>query len=243
MAFPTATFERRFFAAYQRYVSAAQPARCLPHCALRTSNSSKLSRQTQQLSRALHTTRTLRKESLRPQTHYEMFPQTLSAGPPPAGPFAVDTRALRREFLQLQSKAHPDMHAGVDKARAEGLSTLINEAYKTLQDPLRRAQYLLALKCVDVAEDETAKVEDPELLMDVLEARENIEEAQQESDLQPLRQVNEKRIAGSVEELACAVERDDVEAAKEEAVRLRYWMNIRQSLDAWERGKPVVLVH
>jgi molecular chaperone HscB len=34
-----------------------------------------------------------------------------------------------------------------------------------------------------------------------------------------------------------------VEAAKREAVRLRYWVNIKESLDNWERGKPIVLEH
>jgi len=24
---------------------------------------------------------------------------------------------------------------------------------------------------------------------------------------------------------------------------LRYWVNIKESLDGWEKGKPVVLVH
>jgi len=127
--------------------------------------------------RGFHGAARMQKESLRPQNHYEIFPQTLSAGPPPSGPFDIDVRALRNEFLQLQAKAHPDMHRGEAKNRAEGLSMLINEAYKTLQDPLRRAQYLLSLRGIEVAEDETARVEDPELLMGVLEVRETIEDA------------------------------------------------------------------
>merc|ERR1711939_855114 len=142
-----------------------------------------------------------------PQTHYEFFPKTLPSGPPPSGPFHIDVRELRREFLQLQSIAHPDRHPQHLKTRAEATSARINEAYKTLQNPLLRAQYLLSLRGIDVAEDETAKVDDPELLMEVLDAREEIENAE------------------------------------EEGVRLRYWVNIRESLDAWERGKPVVLVH
>lgn len=183
------------------------------------------------------------KESLRPQTHYDIFPATLQAGPPPKGPFTIDTRQLRNEFLQLQAKAHPDLHHGQDKARAEGLSSLINEAYKTLQNPLLRAQYLLSLRGIEVAEDETAKVEDPDLLMEVLETREMIEEAQSEGELVPLKQENEGRIESSVRTLEEAFKKDNMEMAKSEAVRLRYWVNIKESLDGWEKGKPVVLVH
>ncbi|KAL2070585.1 hypothetical protein VTL71DRAFT_13611 [Oculimacula yallundae] len=178
-----------------------------------------------------------------PKTHYEFFPQTLSLGPPPSGPFQIDVRALRREFLQLQAVAHPDRHPPNLKTRAEATSARINEAYKTLQNPLLRAQYLLSLRGMDVAEDESAKVDDPELLMEVLEAREEIEGVEEERGLVGLREVNEERIRGSEEVLERAFKEDDLEKAKEEAVRLRYWVNIKDSLDGWEKGKPVVLVH
>ena len=127
--------------------------------------------------------------------------------------------------------------------RAEATSARINEAYKTLQNPLLRAQYLLSLRGIDVAEDETAKVEDPELLMEVLDAREEIENAREEEELEEMKEINEGRIERSESILDEAFQRDDIEGAKGEAVRLRYWVNIKESLDAWERGKPVVLVH
>ncbi|KAF4335734.1 molecular chaperone [Fusarium beomiforme] len=176
-------------------------------------------------------------------THYDIFPETLPEGPPPAGHFPIDTRALRREFLRLQARAHPDMHPAQDKARAEAMSALINEAYKTLSNPLLRAQYLLSLRGVDVANDETLKVEEPELLMLVLEAREEIEDAEREEDLDEPRAANDARIAESEQILERAFQRDDIEAAKHEAVRLRYWVNIKESLDNWESGKHVVLQH
>ncbi|MCJ1412016.1 hypothetical protein MMC19_006108 [Ptychographa xylographoides] len=183
------------------------------------------------------------KESLLLQTHYEMFPDTVPSGPPPTGPFVIDTRQLRQEFLRLQAKAHPDRHQGKDKARAEGASARINEAYKTLQDPLKRAQYLLALRGINVAEDETAKVEDPELLMEVLETREDIEAVEVEAELKPLRDRNDARVTNSEKVLDAAFKSDDLDTAKQEAVKLRYWINIKESLDAWEKGKPVILVH
>lgn len=178
-----------------------------------------------------------------PKTHYEFFPQTLAAGPPPAGPFVIDIRQLRREFLQLQAVAHPDRHPPDMKLKAEGTSARINEAYKVLQNPLLRAQYLLFLKGVNVAEDETAKVEDPELLMEVLETREEIEAAQEEVDLDKVLSVNNERIQASEKVLDEAFRSDDIELAKSEAVKLRYWINIKDSLDAWEPGKPVILQH
>ncbi|KAF4635422.1 hypothetical protein G7Y89_g2676 [Cudoniella acicularis] len=129
------------------------------------------------------------------------------------------------------------------KTRAEATSARINEAYKTLQNPLLRTQYLLSLRGIDVAEDETAKTEDPELLMEVLETREEIEHAQEEEDLIEMKKINDERIAKSEEILDRAFREDDMNLAKGEAVRMRYWVNIKDSLDAWEKGKPVVLVH
>ncbi|MCJ1455534.1 hypothetical protein MMC28_005889 [Mycoblastus sanguinarius] len=230
----------RFFSTLQRYISAT--ATTHPHPPTPTS-------------RPLHPIRphhppTLRHASTtstppppKAPTHYDLFPHTLPTGPPPHGPFAIDTKTLRREFLQLQSLAHPDRHAGSSKARAEGTSALINTAYKILQHPLLRAQYILSLRGIDVAEDETAKVEDPELLGEVLETRERIEAAEEEGELEGLKAVNGRRVEGSVRVLEEAFGRDDLEGAHGEAVRLRYWINIQESLEGWERGKPVVPVH
>ena len=54
---------------------------------------------------------------------------------------------------------------------------------------------------------------------------------------------NSGRIAESLRVLEECFEGDDVEGARREAVRLRYWVNIKETLDGWEKGKPVVLAH
>lgn len=223
----------------------------------RTVNMSLISSSTRRAAFCLrqHTTKSLRPrhpfstqavfrvESLGPDNHYEFFPDTLPHGPPPSGSFAIDVRALRNEFLRKQATAHPDHHPGEHKARAEALSARINDAYKTLSDPLLRAQYILSMRGIDLAGDETAKVEDQELLLEVLEARETIEEAKTESDLAPLREGIERRTNESVTVLEQAFQSDDMQTARIEAIKLRYWMNIQESIRDWEPGKPVVLIH
>ncbi|KAI1410902.1 Co-chaperone Hsc20 [Hypoxylon sp. FL1857] len=186
----------------------------------------------------------LEEKEKKAKTHYDLFPQTIPEGPPPKGPFAIDTRELRREFLTLQATAHPDLvPPGPEKRRAEAASARINDAYRTLAHPLLRAQYLLSLRGIDVANEETARVEDPSLLMLVLETREAIEEAQSEEELEPLKADNEARIRESEEALATAFEKDDEMEARREVTKLRYWVNIRESIQNWERGKPIVLEH
>ncbi|KAK5131902.1 hypothetical protein LTR08_000490 [Meristemomyces frigidus] len=182
-------------------------------------------------------------ESPLPQTHYDFFPLTFPSGPPPNSPFPIELKTLRKEFLQLQAKAHPDLHLGGRKRQAEALSSRINEAYKTLQDPLKQAQYLLSLQGIDV-EDESAKLEgsdsggsSAELLMEVMEAREAVEEVEDEEQLVAVRVENDGRVDESVDIMAKAFACRDWEAAAREAVRLRYWVNIRESIEGWEKGQ------
>ena len=79
--------------------------------------------------------------------------------------------------------------------------------------------------------------------MEVLEVREAIESAEEEGELEGLKAVNSARIRESEGVLERCFGEDDIESAKREAVRLRYWENVRESLEGWEKGKPVVLVH
>lgn len=59
--------------------------------------------------------------------------------------------------------------------------------------------------------------------------------------MEELREENEKRIEEVERGLEEVFKVEDVEWVKEEVVRLRYWMNIREGMDNWERGKGVVL--
>lgn len=170
------------------------------------------------------------------QSHYDFFPQTFPQGPPPHAAFCPDLKQLRKEFLQLQAKAHPDLAPHDQKRHAEALSMRINEAYKTLQDPLRRAQYLLLQQGIDV-EDESAKLEDPDLLMQVMEAREAVEDVEEEEELGDLRAENHARMEESVRVLEQAFAKGELDQAAQEAVKLRYWRNIDESIQGWEKGK------
>ncbi|RMY53170.1 hypothetical protein D0865_05400 [Hortaea werneckii] len=177
-----------------------------------------------------------------PQTHYDFFPSTFPAGQPPHSPFTPDLKQLKKEYIQLQAKSHPDHAPAGHERQAEALSMRINEAYRTLSDPLKRAQYLLALRGIDV-EDESAKMSGGPLLMEVMEAREAVDEVEDEAGLGEIKAENDGRIAQSVGVLDEAFAREDVERAAEEAIRLRYWMNIEESIRGWEKGKGGGVIH
>jgi molecular chaperone HscB len=88
--------------------------------------------------------------------------------------FIVDGSELAARYRKLQKVVHPDRFAAAGEA-SQRLSlqsaTLVNEAYATLKDPLKRAQYLLSLKGIELDEQQH-KLNDPAFLMQQMELRE-----------------------------------------------------------------------
>ncbi len=114
-------------------------------------------------------------------SHFELFGLT------PA--FAIEGEALERSYREIQSKVHPDRfaHAGDAERRASlQWTTRVNEAYRTLKDPVQRAKHLLELHGVDVA-FETNTAMPPEFLMQQMELRESLEEAKTPASLDEMR--------------------------------------------------------
>ena len=104
------------------------------------------------------------------QTHFERLGL--------AKRFGLDPAELERAYLARSRVVHPDYHsAGSDSELAASLelSAALNEAYNTLRDPFRRADYLLGLEGGPSASDH--KQMPPAFLAEMLEARERIEES------------------------------------------------------------------
>lgn len=93
--------------------------------------------------------------------------------------FAQDAARIDARWKELQREAHPDRFAAQGAAAqriALQWSVRINEAYKRLKDPLRRAAYLCELRGAAVdAENNTAMPAD--FLTQQMEWREALEEA------------------------------------------------------------------
>lgn len=104
----------------------------------------------------------------------------------------IDTAALEREFYRLSRKLHPDVYARASVQEQEWSterSSLLNDAYRTLRDPIARTEYLLKLEGVQLEEqskaatdqarrtgEEKKQVVPPELLEEVFELNMQLQE-------------------------------------------------------------------
>ena len=105
----------------------------------------------------------------------------------------IEASALERAFYQMSRKLHPDVYAtasGKEQEWSLQQSSLLNDAYRTLKDPITRTEYLLKLEGVEFeGQSKTAtdqaretgtqkkQVVPPELLEEVFELNMQLEEA------------------------------------------------------------------
>ncbi len=125
----------------------------------------------------------------------------------------LDADALRDTFLDLSRHFHPDFHANDAPALRDEIlrrSSLLNNAYKTLRDDQKRAEYLIALVGRGIESNKNAVP--PELLeeiFDIQEAGEELRDARLSTD--------EERLAAA--EARIGPLRDQVNTARQALVR------------------------
>ncbi len=98
--------------------------------------------------------------------------------------FELDLNELSSSYQALQKKAHPDnfAHTSEQEQRlAVQKSAQINDAYQTLKSPLKRAEYMLIERGVDMP-DEQQTFADTGFLMHQMELREMLEDIQSSSN-------------------------------------------------------------
>lgn len=174
-------------------------------------------------------------------SYFDLFPGIQA---PPEGTFAIDVRNLRREFLKLQQQVHPDHFSNEEKKRtvAESTSSRLNKAYSTLLQPLSRAEYILSLRGIEMS-SEGESLTDGEVLMTVMELREQIEEAGEEDELTPVKDQARELIETELSNIARLFAESNWSEAKTSAIRLRYWENILKAAVDWEPGAPIRVEH
>ena len=139
--------------------------------------------------------------------------------------FDIDPAEVERRYFALQRQFHPDRFASrstKEKALSLRHATALNEAYKVLKDPLARAEHLLSLAGRPVRADGAETVNDPELLMEAMELRERLSEAENAAAVDALLAEGRSNAAALEQQLARAFTAGDLAAAQKLALRLRY---------------------
>jgi molecular chaperone HscB len=104
----------------------------------------------------------------------------------------IDIAALDKDFYELSRKLHPDLNARAGSEEQQWSlqqTSMLNDAHRTLKDPIKRTQYLLKLEGVELEEQSKSATEQaratgqakkqivpPDLLEEVFELNMKLEE-------------------------------------------------------------------
>lgn len=157
--------------------------------------------------------------------------------------FSIELDKLTERFQTLQRTVHPDKFAHATKQEqlmAVKKSTLVNDAYQTLKNPIKRAEYMLLLRKVDLP-SEQASFSDNRFLMRQMELREMLEEVKYADNLSSavfeVSQVLELEFEQLFKQMQIALLENTDEAnhsASELLRKLKFYQKLHLELDSLE---------
>lgn len=118
--------------------------------------------------------------------------------------FNIDLNAVAGLYRELQKAVHPDRFASgsdLERRLAMQKTSLINQAFQTLKDPVARAQYMLQLQGVET-NTETDTTMDAGFLMEQMEIREAIAEVRDQPDPLAVLDKLSSKLRATLEQLA-----------------------------------------
>ncbi len=103
--------------------------------------------------------------------------------------YPLDLRAAEKTHRELSRALHPDRYVGTgatERRLALARAVEVNEAWRVVRDPVRRAEALFELAGVHVGDGHEPKPS-PSLLMEVMEQREALADARANRDVAAIR--------------------------------------------------------
>lgn len=142
---------------------------------------------------------------------------------------------LQQRYYAMSRELHPDRFMNkpeADRQRALDMSSALNDANRTLKDPIKRAQYLLALEGFEIGEQRSKDVP-PELLEEVFELNMALEEMRAGDDsARPQLEQAEKNftamLAESDAQLQSLFEQYDASRSRDVLTEIRHTLNRRK---------------
>jgi len=150
-------------------------------------------------------------------------------------PFKVDGKQLTHRFRKLQQTVHPDAWSAMGEeelSAAANLSSLVNRAFKTLQNPVLRVEHILREQGIDLSESEQT-LEDPQLLTQIMESREALDEATSQERVDVIVSEAQDAMKKTTREVEEQCENHRWAELQASAIKLRYLQNILHAAKAW----------
>ncbi|XP_037872408.1 iron-sulfur cluster co-chaperone protein HscB isoform X2 [Bombyx mori] len=120
---------------------------------------------------------------------------------------------------------------------SEKYSSLVNEAYKTLLEPLARGIYMLQLRGKDIPEKTEV---DQEFLMKIMEKNEEVESAETEEEIMNLNEENKNKIQSLQKQLSTAFFEGDLKRVTKLLTQLKYYTSIDNQIQSVIRSKGII---
>ena len=147
----------------------------------------------------------------------------------------LDLDDLQKRYYDQSRQLHPDrfmQKPEAERQRVLDMSSALNDANRTLKDPIKRAYYLVALEGFDIGEQRSKDVP-PELLEEVFELNMALEEMRSGDDsARPQLEQAEKNFTAMLSDtdaqLQSLFERYDLGHSREILSEIRHVLNRRK---------------
>lgn len=154
--------------------------------------------------------------------------------------YDLDEQELAKKYKELQKYLHPDKFGNRVKEEqeiSEKYSSLVNEAYKTLLEPLARGIYMLRLRGKDIPENTEV---DQEFLMQIMEKNEEVENAETEEEIMALNKENKSKIKNLQKQVSNAFFDGDIKRVIKLLSVMKYYTSIDNQIQASIRSKGII---
>ena len=140
--------------------------------------------------------------------------------------FAIDQDDLEKSYISLSKKWHPDTLTTTstrEKLAASQKTALINEAYETVKDPVKRGYHLLILQGAMGETELENTINSPDLLEEIMEDREELDSCNTKSAIESLCAITKTKQSETLQQIEKLFSARDMPLAKLNLHRYRYY--------------------
>jgi molecular chaperone HscB len=151
--------------------------------------------------------------------------------------FDIDLSLLKQHYQTLQKMTHPDRFANASEQEKRMYLTKnaqVNDAFTTLSSAVSRGEHLLTVRGLELASEQET-VGDVGFLMQQMEWRENLEDANDEASLNALLDENKVNLKSQESQVSALLSKNtdaDNLAAADELRKMKFLVKLSSEIEA-----------